>query len=76
MRLYFVFVLVLAPLVLVLDDILLATRLAYGGENSSLPTLAIIISVVISRPWSRDSSSFCPGLGLETGWPSHAVTAE
>jgi len=26
-------------------------------------------SVVISRPWSRDSSSFCPDLGLETWWP-------
>ena len=50
-RLYFVLVLVLRPpvLVLVLDDIVLATTLAYGGENSSLPTLAIIISVVISR---------------------------
>ena len=24
---------------------------------------------MISRPWSRDSSSFCPGLGLETWWP-------
>jgi len=26
-------------------------------------------SVVISRPWSRDSSSFCPGFDLETWWP-------
>jgi len=61
----------LVSCVILQSDALLSVRQMAQAVDLDCPRT----SVVISRPWSRDSSSFCPGLGLdlETWWPTDPV---